>query len=40
MSQTSPNTYNYKVVCQFTIMAVVWGIIGMSAGALMAAQLA
>jgi cytochrome c oxidase cbb3-type subunit 1 len=32
-------TYNYKVVRQFTIMTVVWGITGMSLGVLIAAQL-
>ena len=31
--------YNDRVVRQFTIMTVVWGIIGMSVGALIAAQL-
>ena len=32
--------YNYKVVRQFAIMAVVWGIVGMAVGVLIAAQLA
>jgi len=32
--------YNYKVVRQFAIMAVVWGIVGMGVGVLLAAQLA
>lgn len=32
-------TYNYKVVRQFAIMAVVWGIVGMLVGVLIAAQL-
>ncbi|MFG6665989.1 cytochrome-c oxidase, cbb3-type subunit I [Halomonas sp. HNIBRBA4712] len=32
-------TYNYKVVRQFAIMAVVWAIVGMSVGLLLAAQL-
>ncbi|HND97163.1 cytochrome-c oxidase, cbb3-type subunit I [Plasticicumulans sp.] len=32
-------TYNYKVVRQFTIMTVVWGIVGMAVGVLIAAQL-
>jgi cytochrome c oxidase cbb3-type subunit I len=32
-------TYNYKVVRQFTIMTVVWGIVGMLVGVLIAAQL-
>jgi cytochrome c oxidase cbb3-type subunit 1 len=32
-------TYNYKVVRQFAIMTVVWGIIGMFLGVVLAAQL-
>ena len=32
-------TYNDKVVRQFTIMTVVWGIVGMLVGVLIAAQL-
>ncbi|MCG3169635.1 MAG: Cbb3-type cytochrome c oxidase subunit CcoN1 [Pseudomonadales bacterium] len=32
--------YNYKVVRQFTIMTVVWGIVGMLVGVVIAAQLA
>jgi cytochrome c oxidase cbb3-type subunit 1 len=32
--------YNYKVVRQFAIMTVVWGIVGMLVGVLIAAQLA
>ena len=32
-------TYNYKVVRQFAIMTVVWGIVGMLVGVLIAAQL-
>jgi len=32
--------YHYKVVRQFTIMTVVWGIVGMAVGVLIAAQLA
>jgi cytochrome c oxidase cbb3-type subunit 1 len=35
----SQTTYNYKVVRQFTIMTVVWGIVGMLVGVLIAAQL-
>ena len=31
--------YNYKVVGQFAVMTVVWGIVGMSVGVLIAAQL-
>jgi len=33
-------TYNYKVVRQFSIMTIIWGIVGMSVGVLIAAQLA
>ncbi|MBU1191111.1 MAG: cytochrome-c oxidase, cbb3-type subunit I [Gammaproteobacteria bacterium] len=33
------STYNYKVVRQFSIMTIVWGIVGMSVGVLIAAQL-
>ena len=33
------DTFNYKVVRQFTIMTVVWGIVGMAVGVLIAAQL-
>ena len=32
-------TYNYKVVRQFAIMTVVWGVIGMLVGVIIAAQL-
>jgi cytochrome c oxidase cbb3-type subunit 1 len=32
-------TYNYRVVRQFTIMTVVWGIVGMLVGVVIAAQL-
>ena len=32
-------TYNYKVVRQFAIMTVVWGIVGMLVGVIIAAQL-
>ncbi|GEA08459.1 cytochrome c oxidase, cbb3-type subunit I [Alteromonas sp. KUL42] len=38
ISQAQPN-YNYKVVRQFTIMTIVWGIIGMGLGVFIAAQL-
>ena len=31
-------TYNYKVVRQFAIMTVVWGIVGMLVGVIVAAQ--
>jgi cytochrome c oxidase cbb3-type subunit 1 len=40
MTANLGNTYNYRVVRQFAIMAVVWGVVGMSVGALIAAQLA
>lgn len=33
-------TYNYKVVRQFAIMTIVWGIVGMTVGVFIAAQLA
>lgn len=36
---TEQPAYNYKVVRQFTVMTVVWGIVGMSVGVLLAAQL-
>src|SRR6476619_1380149 len=32
-------TYNYKVVRQFAIMTIVWGIVGMAVGVLIAAEL-
>ena len=38
VNQAQPD-YNYKVVRQFTVMTIVWGIIGMSVGVLLAAQL-
>lgn len=41
MIQTSPQQleYNLKVVRQFAIMTVIWGIVGMAVGVLIAAQL-
>ena len=36
---TTETTYNYKVVRQFSIMTVVWGIVGMLVGVIIAAQL-
>ncbi|NVK41333.1 MAG: cytochrome-c oxidase, cbb3-type subunit I [Oceanospirillaceae bacterium] len=36
---TEHPTYNYRVVRQFAIMTVVWGIVGMAVGVLIAAQL-
>jgi cytochrome c oxidase cbb3-type subunit 1 len=35
----SETTYNYKVVRQFSIMTIVWGVVGMLVGVLIAAQL-
>ena len=35
----SEATFNYKVVRQFAIMTVVWGIVGMLVGVIIAAQL-
>ena len=37
---STPVEYNYDVVRKFAIMTVVWGIIGMSVGVLIAAQMA
>jgi len=40
MSTVNANlTYNYKVVRQFAIMTLVWGIVGMGMGVLIASQL-
>ena len=40
MSHTTNHPeYNYTVVRQFTVMTIVWGIVGMSVGVLIAAQL-
>ena len=39
-ASTEHPVYNYAVVRQFTIMTVVWGIVGMLVGVLIAAQLA
>jgi len=36
---STQSTYNYKVVRQFAIMTVVWGIVGMLVGVIIAAQL-
>lgn len=38
-SATTDTHYNYKVVRQFTVMTVIWGIIGMTVGLLIALQL-
>ena len=40
MVTTKENTYNYRVVRQFSIMAIVWGIVGMLVGVIIATQLA
>lgn len=39
MNTTTSTAYNYRVVRQFAIMTVVWGIVGMLVGVLIAAQL-
>src|SRR5437588_11372221 len=39
MSSGVASTFNYTVVRQFSIMTVVWGIIGMLVGVIIAAQL-
>ena len=39
MQQAASGTYNDKVVRQFAVMTVVWGIVGMAVGVLIAAQL-
>src|SRR5436189_4646968 len=36
---SSQDLYNYRVVRQFAIMTVVWGVVGMAVGVLIAAQL-
>lgn len=38
-SVTTNPEYNYKVIRQFTVMAVIWGIVGMAVGLLIATQL-
>ncbi|MDO9242257.1 MAG: cbb3-type cytochrome c oxidase subunit I, partial [Rhodocyclaceae bacterium] len=35
----SQATYNYKVVRQFAVMTVIWGIVGMLVGVIIASQL-
>lgn len=39
MSEKNTPTYNYHVVRQFSIMTIVWGIVGMLVGVIIAAQL-
>ena len=36
---SSQESYNYRVVRQFAIMTVVWGVVGMTVGVFIAAQL-
>lgn len=40
MTLTKENSYNYRVVRQFSVMAVVWGVVGMLVGVVIASQLA
>jgi len=37
---SAENSYNDKVVTQFAVMTIVWGIVGMLVGVIIAAQLA
>ncbi len=37
---TAGETYNYKVIRQFAVMTMVWGVVGMLVGVIIAAQLA
>src|SRR3972149_11143710 len=37
--QSAERTYNYTVVRQFAVMTVVWGVVGMLVGVIIAAQL-
>lgn len=39
MSELKEQNYNYKVIRQFAVMSVVWGIVGMALGVWIAAQL-
>lgn len=39
LASSDESIYNYNVVRQFTIMTIIWGIVGMSVGVLLAAQL-
>jgi cytochrome c oxidase cbb3-type subunit 1 len=36
---SNQDTFNYKVVSQFAIVTVLWGIVGMFVGVILAAQL-
>jgi cytochrome c oxidase cbb3-type subunit 1 len=40
MSVATAGEYNYKIVKQFAIMTVIWGVVGMLVGVIIAAQLA
>jgi cytochrome c oxidase cbb3-type subunit 1 len=40
MAVTTSGEYNYKVVKQFAVMTVIWGVVGMLVGVIIAAQLA
>jgi len=39
LTASGPDTFNYKVVRQFALMSVVWAIVGMLVGVILAAQL-
>jgi len=39
MNATSSEVYNYKIVRQFSLVTILWGIVGMLVGVLIAAQL-
>ena len=38
-SLSGQETYNYKVVRQFAIMTIIWGVVGMAVGVYIAAEL-
>ena len=40
MSSAQAATYNYRIVRWFSVMAVIYGIVGMLVGVIVAAQLA
>ncbi len=40
MAQVAQETYHYRVVRQFAVMTVIWGVVGMLVGVIIAAQLA
>ena len=39
MSQTTTQPYNYGIIRMFAVMAVVWGVLGMTAGVYIAMEL-